>query len=119
MKPDSTTLIRRVALALMNSTAATIRSELSKRDGDCCSMCKAVGGGSVVWDNRRSRVVLDLCFLDGNPGNLGREGSRENVVLACQRCNFLHGMSAIAQAEEARRLAEVEAECGPELPMFG
>ena len=119
MKTDSTTLISRVALALMNSPTPTIRSEISKRDGDCCSMCKAVAGSSVVWDNRRSRVVLDLCFLDGNPGNLGREGSRDNVVLACQRCNFLHGMNAIAQAEEARRMAELEAEFGPELPMFG
>jgi 5-methylcytosine-specific restriction endonuclease McrA len=65
------------------------------------------------------RVVLDLAYLDGNPGNLGRKGRRPNVVLACQRCNTAQGMAAIAKAEDDKRKAEAEAEYGPELPLFG
>lgn len=67
---------------------------------------------------RSSRVVLDLAYLDGNPGNLGRRGRRDNVVLACQRCNTAIGMAAIQAAAEARLRAEIEAEFGPELPLF-
>lgn len=68
---------------------------------------------------RSSRVVLDLSYLDGNPGNMGRRGKRPNVVLACQRCNSVQGMAAIAKAEDAKRKAAAEADFGPELPLFG
>lgn len=67
---------------------------------------------------RSCRVVLDLAYLDGNPGNLGRRGRRDNVVLACQRCNTAIGMAAIRAAAAARQKAAIEAEVGPELPMF-
>jgi 5-methylcytosine-specific restriction endonuclease McrA len=67
---------------------------------------------------RSSRVVLDLAYLDGNPGNQGRRGRRDNVVLACQRCNTAIGMAAIQAAAEARLKAAHEAEFGPELPLF-
>ncbi len=65
------------------------------------------------------RVVLDLAYLDGNPGNLGRKGRRPNVVLACQRCNTAQGMAAIAKAEDDKRKAAIESEFGPLLPLFG
>lgn len=67
---------------------------------------------------RSCRVVLDLAYLDGNPGNMGRRGRRDNVVLACQRCNSINGMAAIEAAAAARQKAAIEAEVGPELPMF-
>ena len=67
---------------------------------------------------RSCRVVLDLAYLDRNPGNLGRRGRRDNVVLACQRCNTSIGMAAIEAAAAARHRAEIEAEFGPELPLF-
>lgn len=68
---------------------------------------------------RSTRVVLDLAYLDGNPANVGSKGRRPNVVLACQRCNAAQGMAAIAKAEQEKRKAEIEAEFGPELPLFG
>lgn len=67
---------------------------------------------------RSCRVVLDLAYLDRNPANLGRRGRRDNVVLACQRCNTAIGMASIEAAAEARRKAGIEAEFGPELPLF-
>lgn len=67
---------------------------------------------------RSCRVVLDLAYLDGNPGNMGRRGRRDNVVLACQRYNSSIGMAAIEAAAAARRKAAIEAEVGPELPLF-
>lgn len=67
---------------------------------------------------RSCRVVLDLAYLDGNPDNLGRRGRRDNVVLACQRCNTAIGMAAIEAAAAARQRAAHEAEFGPELPLF-
>lgn len=65
------------------------------------------------------RVVLDLAYLDGNPGNLGRRNHRPNVVLACQRCNSAQGMAAIDKAKLEAAAAAIEAEYGPELPLFG
>ena len=59
---------------------------------------------------RSCRVVLDLAYLDRNPGNVGRRGRRDNVVLACQRCNTAIGMASIEAAAAARQRAAHEAE---------
>lgn len=67
---------------------------------------------------RSCRVVLDLAYLDGSPANLGRSGRRDNVVLACQRCNTAIGMASIEAAAAARLRADRDAEFGPELPLF-
>jgi hypothetical protein len=44
-----------------------------------------------------ARIVLDLAYLDHDPGNVGRRGRRPNVVVMCQRCAKRHAEEAIYQ----------------------
>ena len=119
MNPDRKTFLTHLARALMSSETAEIRREILGRDGCRCRFCGAEGGGSVLRDGRWSRVVLDLAYLDDNPGNLGRRHRRPNVVLACQRCSIARGMAAIERAKLEAAAAAIEAQFGPELPLFG
>ena len=119
MTPDRKTFLTDLVRALMSSQTAEIRREILDRDRCLCRFCGAEGGGSVLRDGRWSRVVLDLAYLDDNPGNLGRRHRRPNVVLACQRCSISRGMAAIDKAKRDAAAAAIEAEYGPELPLFG
>jgi hypothetical protein len=42
-----------------------------------------------------ARIVLDLAYLDHDPGNVGRRGRRGNVVALCPNCARRHDDAAL------------------------
>jgi 5-methylcytosine-specific restriction endonuclease McrA len=76
----------------------------------------------VVIPGKRTRIVLDLAYVDGNPANIGTPGDRENVFAACQACHkrineMIWQKEALARAKAKEREARI-AKFGPTLPGF-
>jgi hypothetical protein len=63
-----------------------------------------------------TRTVLDVAFLDHDPGNVGRRGRHSNVVTLCQSCGTRHADAALFQrrcGDEKSRLELNQPANGP------